>query len=90
MTREMLTLKEWGRRIYGAAIPSIGTLRRWAREGRIAPRAEKHGRAYFVEPDARYIDYRALKAETQRRAREARQPPPGRRLVERLTHGGKA
>ncbi len=90
MSRELITLKEWGRRIYGTAAPSMGTLRRWAREARITPPAEKHGRSYFVEPDARYVDYRALKAEAQRRAREARQPPSGGRLVERLTHGGKA
>jgi predicted site-specific integrase-resolvase len=90
MPRELLTLKEWARRIYGAAAPSMGTLRRWAREGSITPPAEKHGRTYFVEPDARYVDYQVLKAEARRRAREAGRPAPRGRLLERLTHGGKA
>lgn len=89
MPRELLTLKEWAQRIYGPAAPSMGTLRRWVREARITPLPEKHGRTYFVEPDARYVDYQALKAEAKRRAREGRRPPSGGRLLERLTHGGK-
>ena len=89
MPRELLTLKEWARSIYGPAAPSMGTLRRWAREGCITPPAEKHGRTYFVVPDARYVDYQALKADAKRRAREAGKPAPGRRLLERLIHGEK-
>ncbi|GAA0715182.1 excisionase [Dokdonella soli] len=52
---KLLTLEKWAERLYGDAAPSIGTLRRWARDARIHPRPYKHGRTYFVEPDATYV-----------------------------------
>ena len=48
-----VTLDEWA----AAEIktpPSPNTLRKWAREGRIAPPPIKHGRSYYVESDAHY------------------------------------
>lgn len=55
MTAKLIPLRQWAKDTYGDASPSIGTLRRWARDNRLAPRAEKHGRAYFVSPDTRYV-----------------------------------
>lgn len=50
----LLTLESWARQTYGEAAPSLATLRRWARDCLIYPTPEKHGRAYFVRPDAQY------------------------------------
>ena len=58
MAREKLTtLESWAEALYGEHAPSIFTLRRWCREGRILPLPKKHGRTYFVSEGARYIDY---------------------------------
>lgn len=54
---QQVPLDVWGRRIYGDHAPSIKTLRRWVREAKIFPIPKKHGRSYFVSPNARYIDY---------------------------------
>lgn len=54
MTPELLTLQDWARRKYGDAAPALRTLWAWAREGRIHPAPKKHGRTYFVQPDAEY------------------------------------
>lgn len=54
MTR-LITLEKWASETYGQQAPSIHTLRRWAREARIHPAPTKHGRAYFVSPDAKYV-----------------------------------
>lgn len=53
---KLITLEEWAKAIYGDRSPALNTLRRWAREARLYPAAEKHGRTYFVDPAARYID----------------------------------
>lgn len=67
---KFITLEAWLELTYGTAV-SIGTGRRWCRENRITPKPEKHGRTYFVTPDARYTDVRA-----------ANRP----RLVDRIKH----
>lgn len=59
---KLMTLEEWAAAVYGAQSPHIDTLRRWAREARIYPAAEKHGRTYFVTPSARYVDPAKLAA----------------------------
>jgi hypothetical protein len=59
MTPSLLTLDDWARRQYGDASPCPNTLRAWARTGKIQPRPIKHGRAYFVKPDAAYTPYTA-------------------------------
>jgi hypothetical protein len=53
---KLVTLQAWALAQYGEDAPFIGTLRRWAREGKIYPFPKKHGRSYFVEPDAQYVD----------------------------------
>ena len=48
-----VTLDEWAAAEFKTP-PSPNTLRKWAREGRIAPPPIKHGRSYYVESDAHY------------------------------------
>lgn len=53
---KLITLDAWAQREYGGAKPTQQTLQRWARESRISPAPRKHGRTYFVAPDAKYVD----------------------------------
>lgn len=48
-----MTLEEWAADQFKTP-PSQNTLRKWAREGRIAPTPVKHGRSYYVEAEAHY------------------------------------
>lgn len=50
-----MTLEEWAADQFKTP-PSQNTLRKWAREGRIAPAPVKHGRSYYVEADAHYSE----------------------------------
>ena len=78
---KLMTLEEWAKENY-AQPPSTVTLQRWAREARIFPAPEKHGRSYFVRANARYVDpTKPIKA-----------PPPAATpvrggLVERIRRG---
>lgn len=54
-----LSLEKWAEANFDPT-PTINTLRRWAREGRIFPAPVKHGRSYYVEPDAQYIEQGTL------------------------------
>lgn len=53
---KLVSLEQWAKATYGDSSPCIDTLRRWCREGRIHPQPEKHGKAYYLDPEARYID----------------------------------
>lgn len=53
---KLLTLEEWAAKVFGDHPPHIATLRRWARESRIFPAPQLHGRSYYVLATARYID----------------------------------
>lgn len=55
MAAKLVRLDAWLAATYGKAI-AIDTAYRWIRAGKILPRPEKHGRAYFLHPDARYTD----------------------------------
>jgi hypothetical protein len=55
MPTRLITLQAWADAIYGNASPKIATLRAWAKTGKISPAPQKHGRSYFVAPDARYV-----------------------------------
>ena len=70
---KLITLERWVSLTYGDAV-NIDTARRWCRDGRIYPAPEKHGRSYFVAPEARYTDPHAS---------------PRPRLIDRI-HGAKA
>ena len=54
-TPKLITLEAWVAQTYGDAL-NIETARRWCRHGRIYPAPQKHGRSYFLAPDARYTD----------------------------------
>lgn len=58
---KLVTLEDWAKATYGERPPGIATLRRWARDARIYPAAVKHGRTYFVQPDAEYVDAARLR-----------------------------
>jgi len=81
---KLLTLEQWADAVYGDNRPHIVTLRRWASEGKIYPAPEKHGRSYFVQPDARYIDPTKpiVTTPTPRMMKAANVP-----LVERIRRG---
>jgi predicted site-specific integrase-resolvase len=57
---QLIPLEAWAEQRYPLAKPKIDTLRRWAREGRIQPPPEKHGRSYFVQPSAEYLTQERL------------------------------
>lgn len=50
-----VTLDEWAAAEFKTP-PSLNTLRKWAREGRISPAPVKHGRSYYVDSTAIYQD----------------------------------
>ncbi|UJS24806.1 excisionase [Thiothrix winogradskyi] len=52
--KKLLTLEAWAALRYSEQVPSINTLRLWAREGRIQPQPVKHGRTYRVLENAKY------------------------------------
>ncbi|MBJ8823560.1 excisionase [Citrobacter europaeus] len=83
---KLLNLLEWANSTYSTP-PSLSTLRRWAREGRIFPAPELHGKEYKVQPDAIYVDpsKKNLRPKAKRIAL-----PAGGTLLERLTHDEKA
>jgi len=79
MAAKLITLEAWAVATYGQDSPHINTLRRWARDARIYPLPVKHGRTYFVTPDARYVDFKTMPG--------AKAPAFNSRLVARLSHG---
>ncbi|MCY0772942.1 excisionase [Enterobacter cloacae complex sp. 2022EL-00788] len=83
---KLLNLQEWAAEVY-ATPPSLSTLRRWTREGRIYPAPELHGKEYKVQPDAIYLDPRKKNLRAKPKPTKL---PSGGTLLERLTHGEKA
>ncbi|ENL7643230.1 excisionase [Enterobacter hormaechei] len=83
---KLLNLQEWAAEVYTTP-PSLSTLRRWAREGRIYPAPELHGKEYKVQPDAIYVDPRKKNLRAKPKHTKL---PSGGTLLERLTHGEKA
>lgn len=56
MIARLMSLERWAEQKYGEDKPAVGTLRRWARDGRIYPAPVKQGRSYYVQPQAEYLD----------------------------------
>lgn len=54
MTPKYIRLETWLKQTYGDDAPKVATARRWCNDGKIQPPPQKHGRSYFVHPDARY------------------------------------
>lgn len=52
---KLLNLREWAAEVYSLP-PSLSTLRRWVREGKIYPAPELHGKEYKLRPDAIYVN----------------------------------
>lgn len=77
---KLVTLEAWAHDQYGEDSPHINTLRRWARDGLITPLPEKHGRTYYVRPDACYSDYRVIPQRLQAPIHSG----TGGRLVDRI------
>lgn len=67
-------LETWLRETYGDDAPDIATARRWCRKGKIYPAPEKHGRSYFVHPEARYTDKAGTSLLDRIRSDEAKTP----------------
>ncbi|MEI7375629.1 excisionase [Dickeya chrysanthemi] len=84
---KLLTLEEWRERKYSDKPPTIQTLQRWARAGKIYPAPEKHGREYRVNEDAIYINPKSFSL-----AKKMVQDNPALSpLMEKVIHGhGKA
>ncbi|HGW5368786.1 TPA: excisionase [Enterobacter hormaechei] len=83
---KLLNLQEWAAEVYTTP-PSLSTLRRWTRKGRIYPAPELHGKEYKVQPDAIYVDPRKKNLRAKPKHTKL---PSGGTLLERLTHGEKA
>ena len=83
---KLLNLQEWAAEVYTTP-PSLSTLRRWTREGRIYPAPELHGKEYKVQPNAIYVDPRNKNLRAKPKHTKL---PSGGTLLERLTHGEKA
>ncbi|WP_250538751.1 MULTISPECIES: excisionase [unclassified Caballeronia] len=52
----LITLAEWSEITFGDRKPHRNTLAKWVSDGLIRPYPRKIGRAYFVEPNAEYVD----------------------------------
>ncbi|MGN7975430.1 MULTISPECIES: excisionase [Serratia] len=81
---KLLTLEEWANRTYSDSLPSIKTLRRWARNGNFYPAPEKHGRTYRIREDAIYINPKNYRLSKQIVADNAMVLSP---LMDRLLNG---
>lgn len=92
MTARLITLQQWAKQTYGEAAPCSNTLRKWARGDKITPPAEKHGREYFVTPDARYAmpeaDHGTHDHVKTRRLNQAR-TESATQMIERMINGGR-
>jgi len=50
----LISLKKWAEMVFGEEAPHTNTLLRWVADGRIQPRPQKIGKAWFVKPQAEY------------------------------------
>jgi predicted site-specific integrase-resolvase len=57
-TTSLMPLDAWASAKFGVHAPCVGTLRRWARDGKIFPAPKKIGRSYYVSERAEYVDHR--------------------------------
>lgn len=70
-TAQEIPLETWASAKFGEHAPSIGTLRRWARDGKIYPVPRKVGRGYMVTPGADYVTSYSDIARVQRESQAA-------------------
>lgn len=79
---KLMNLQEWAAETYTQP-PSLSTLRRWVREGRIYPCPELHGKEYKLVPGSVYVDPR--KKLMVRKPANVAVPKKGS-LLEKLKH----
>jgi len=79
---KLMNLQEWASATYTHP-PSLSTLRRWVREGRIYPCPQLHGKEYKLTPDSIYVDPR--KKLMKRKPAHVSAPKEGS-LLERIKH----
>ncbi|WP_179703741.1 excisionase [Paraburkholderia bryophila] len=53
---KLIPLSVWAEEMFGEYAPPIRTIRNWIAAGKIYPPPVKVGRAYFVKPEAEYVD----------------------------------
>lgn len=71
MSERLIPLDAWAKSRFGEHAPCIGTLRRWARDGKIYPAPKKHGRSYYVDERAQYVTSYLELAKMQRESAAA-------------------
>ncbi|UMB78834.1 excisionase [Dickeya fangzhongdai] len=84
---KLITLTEWCEHNYSGNKPTIQTLQRWARAGKIYPAPEKHGREYRVHEDAVFINPKNYSLSRQI---ISEQKGFNSELVRKIIHGKKA
>jgi hypothetical protein len=92
MTARLIPLQQWAKLTYGDAAPCSNTLRKWARGDKIMPPAEKHGRGYFVTPDARYATPEAdhgTHDHVKTRRLNQENTESASQLIQRIINGGR-
>lgn len=77
-----LTIQTWVQQHYGDKPPCVDTVRRWIRRGYIYPQPYRHGGAYRIQSDARYLPPWQQKTAKPTAA-------SSHTLLERLKHGEK-
>lgn len=70
-TAQEIKLETWAAAKFGEHAPHIGTLRRWARDGKIYPVPRKIGRDWMVSPRADYVTSYSDIARVQRESTTA-------------------
>lgn len=80
---KLINLIEWANKTYSKP-PSLSTLRRWVREGKIYPAPELHGKEYKLTPEAMYVTPRKHVRKPNLRAVSIR---GGNTLLEKLKRG---
>lgn len=68
MPTKRIHLRAWAKARYEPVLADK-TLQLWARTGRIKPRPVKHGRDWWVETKAEYVEREAERAHDKRRPR---------------------
>lgn len=82
---KLLNLQEWANSTYSTP-PSLSTLRRWVREGRIYPCPQLHGKEYKLHPDSVYISPRK---NGKNALAHISSTGAGETLLEKIRHGEK-
>lgn len=93
MAELLITLPEWDKATYSRP-HHINTLRKWAKQGRFSPAAEKHGREWLVPEGAKLVPIDNSVSHRLRQAQAMQSDEPitdlDPRVLEILNNGSKA